>query len=110
MNPYPNGYKIRKSKALTVLLSMMFPGAGHLYLGLMPRGLSFMLVFILNIVLIVFAAQGSFPFHVAIVTFMALLLPVSYLLNIFDGLQQVNQINQNQQAFEANEAMNPFMN
>ena len=66
MNPYPYSHKVRKSKALTVLLSMLFPGAGHLYLGLMPRGLAFMLLFILNIVMIVFAAQGNFPFHMAL--------------------------------------------
>ena len=27
MNPYPYSHKVRKSKALTVLLSMLFPGA-----------------------------------------------------------------------------------
>ena len=26
MNPYPYTHKVRKSKALTVLLSMLFPG------------------------------------------------------------------------------------
>ncbi len=110
MNPYPYSHKVRKSKALTVLLSMLFPGSGHLYLGLMPRGLRSCFCFILNIVIIVFAAQGNFPFHMALVTFVALLLPVTYLLNIFDGLQQADQNNAGTQGFEGAEEMNPFMN
>ncbi|WP_052703136.1 hypothetical protein [Paenibacillus beijingensis] len=82
-----------KSKALTVLFSMMFPGGGHLYLGQMARGLSFMILFVFNIALIVFADGASFKIGDALVVFFGLMLPVTYLLNIFDGLQKVNENN-----------------
>lgn len=82
-----------KSKALTVLFAMMFPGGGHLYLGQMARGLSFMVLFVVNIALIVTVQEYRFGFATALTVFFGLMLPVTYLLNIFDGLQKVNENN-----------------
>ena len=51
---YPPPYPVNppKSRGAALGLSFIFPGIGHLYLGLMKRGLSFMLAFILNITLL----------------------------------------------------------
>jgi len=83
----------RKSKLLTVLLSMIFPGTGHLYIGLLPRGLSFALLFIANIMFIVVMAMSVLPFKVPILVFLGLLLPFVYLVNLFDSAHHADAVN-----------------
>lgn len=64
-----------KSKGITVLLSFI-PGVGHMYLGLMKRGVFFMLAFILPI-----AAAAIFDTGIFV-----LLLPVIWFYQFFDAL------------------------
>ncbi len=86
--PYP-----KKSTAAAVLLSFI-PGCGHLYLGLMQRGLFFMMLVILNIVAIVFFSPvGPGEFVIPLVVLFALLLPVILIYSIFDALQSTYVVN-----------------
>ncbi|MDR1927621.1 MAG: hypothetical protein LBQ33_03160 [Oscillospiraceae bacterium] len=71
MHPNPN-------KALSFIFSLI-PGAGHMYLGLTRRGLSFMLLFAANI-----CAVSVFQFFDYIAVTAALLLPVLWFLAFFD--------------------------
>jgi len=87
---YPTG---RKSKLVSVLLSMIFPGTGHLYIGQLPRGLSFSLLFIANIMFIVVMAMSEMPFKVPVLVFLGLLLPVIYLVNLFDSAHSTDAVN-----------------
>ncbi|MCL6456818.1 MAG: hypothetical protein K6T85_02310 [Gorillibacterium sp.] len=89
-----------KSTAGAVLFAIFLPGTGHFYLGLMKRGLTFMLGVILNIVLITSIVTNQFSFSspklfVPAVTFASLLLPVMYVYHIFDAAQRAKLINSN---------------
>ncbi|MRG87444.1 hypothetical protein [Salinibacillus xinjiangensis] len=67
----------RKSKAITTVLSI-FPGAGHMYLGLQQRGLQLMIGFVLSIYVLDILRMSLFLF----------LIPVIWFFSFFDALQQ----------------------
>ncbi|SET73210.1 hypothetical protein SAMN05421676_107111 [Salinibacillus kushneri] len=66
-----------KSKAITTVLSI-FPGAGHMYLGLQKRGLQLMIGFLLSIYILDALRISLFLF----------LVPVIWFFSFFDALQQ----------------------
>lgn len=70
-----------KSRGLTFILSFL-PGLGHLYLGLMTRGIQLMLAFFL----IVFSLNTFNLF--------GFILPVIWFYGLFDALQQNRSINE----------------
>jgi hypothetical protein len=82
----------KKSKVVSGLLSFLIPGTGQLYLGLMQRGMSIMLVLILNIVAIVFFATNASS-SIPLIVLFSLFVPVIYFYNIFDALQQTDRVN-----------------
>lgn len=67
----------RKGKFLTFCFSL-FPGAGHMYLGLMKQGLSLMLCFFGITFISIYLNIGAF----------ALLLPVLFFYSFFDVLNK----------------------
>lgn len=97
MNPYPNYppyepvYK-RKKKWAAGLLAIFIPGSGHLYLGLMQRGLLYMLLIAVNISLITLVVNNGNP-SVALVTIISLCIPITYCYSIFDALQYTDRVN-----------------
>ena len=66
---------MKKSSFLTILFSL-FPGAGHMYLGLMKKGASLMLLFC-----ILFAVSGFLD-----LTFLLVFLPVIWFYSFFDAI------------------------
>ncbi len=56
----------------------MFPGAGHMYLGLQRRGLQLMAAFLLSIYLLDLLRLSAFLF----------LVPIIWFYSFFDALQQ----------------------
>lgn len=66
----------RKSKALATLLAM-FPGAGHLYLGLQRRGLQLMAAFLFSIYILDTLQLSLFLF----------VIPILWFFSLFDALQ-----------------------
>lgn len=82
-----------KSKFLATLFSMFIPGTGQMYVGAVVRGMSIMLLLALDIVAIVFFANGPVEFNVLPVTMLSLLIPVLYFYNVFDALHQTDAIN-----------------
>jgi hypothetical protein len=72
----------QKSVVLTFILSM-FPGVGHYYLGLMNRGLQFMLFFL------GFIVAGSFLGIPELAAF----IPAIWFYALFDALQMAGAIN-----------------
>jgi TM2 domain-containing membrane protein YozV len=92
---YPPTYSPvkRKSKWAAALLSFLFPGLGHFYTGAMQRGLFFMLLFVANIVGIVFFAESNI---VPIIVLLGVMVPVVFFYSLFDALQTVDRINQGQ--------------
>jgi TM2 domain-containing membrane protein YozV len=70
----------RKSKPLALLLAV-FPGAGHLYLGLQQRGLQFMAAFLLSIYLMDALQLSLFLY----------LIPIIWFYSLFDAMQMVSK-------------------
>ena len=78
----PPVYVDRKSAALAGILSM-FPGLGHLYLGLYQRGLAFGAAFVLAIT---FASHGRGEFFGPAIAFV-------WFFSIIDAVRQAHAIN-----------------
>jgi hypothetical protein len=70
----------RKSKPIAVLLAV-FPGAGHLYLGLQQRGLQLMAAFLLSIYLMDALQLSLFLY----------LIPIIWFYSLFDAMQMVSK-------------------
>jgi hypothetical protein len=70
----------KKSKALATILSM-FPGAGHMYLGLQRRGLQLMAAFLFGIYILDILRLTVFLF----------LIPLIWFYSFFDALQKVSK-------------------
>ena len=80
---------MKKSKGLTFFLSFV-PGAGHLYLGLMNRGLQFLILFFGTI----------FVSNLLITEMVGFLLPIIWFYCLFDALQQYNRIQETEEIID----------
>jgi len=70
----------KKSRAIATFLSI-FPGAGHLYLGLQRRGIQLMAAFLFSIYILDALRLGIFLF----------LIPIIWFYSFFDGLQKASK-------------------
>ncbi|MCH1624656.1 hypothetical protein [Fredinandcohnia quinoae] len=70
----------KKSKTLATVLSI-FPGAGHMYLGLQKRGLQLMAAFLFGIYILDSLRLSLFMF----------LIPIIWFYSFFDALQKVSK-------------------
>ncbi|MEH7253312.1 hypothetical protein V7111_14385 [Neobacillus niacini] len=70
----------KKSKAIANFLSI-FPGAGHLYLGLQRRGIQLMAAFLFSIYILDILRLGIFLF----------LVPIIWFYSFFDAMQKVSK-------------------
>lgn len=70
----------KKSKAIATFLAI-FPGAGHLYLGLQRRGIQLMAAFLFSIYILDVLRLGIFLF----------LIPIIWFYSFFDGLQKASK-------------------
>ncbi|WP_127586774.1 hypothetical protein [Paenibacillus koleovorans] len=75
----------RKSKVLATLLAM-FPGAGHMYLGLQRRGLQLMAFFLISIYVLDTLRLSLFLF----------LIPIIWFFSFFDALQSISRYQRNE--------------
>ncbi|GAA3400896.1 hypothetical protein ACFFNY_15355 [Paenibacillus hodogayensis] len=89
-----NGNLPLKSKFLATVFSMFVPGTGQMYVGAVMRGMSIMLLLVMNIVAIVYFVNSPAELNVLPVTLLSLLIPVLYFYNVFDALHQTEAINQ----------------
>lgn len=71
----------QKSRTIATLLSI-FPGAGHLYLGLQKRGIQLMAAFLLSIYILDVLYLGIFLF----------VIPLIWFFSFFDGLQKASEM------------------
>lgn len=70
----------KKSRAIATFLSI-FPGAGHLYLGMQRRGIQLMAAFLFSIYILDVLRLGIFLF----------LIPIIWFYSFFDSLQSVSK-------------------
>lgn len=82
----------RRSRWLAAIFAFLFPGAGHFYIGQMQRGLAMMLFLIADIAGIVFIATSASA-NIPLIVLLSLMIPVIYLYNIFDAVQQTEKVN-----------------
>ncbi|GKU84494.1 hypothetical protein [Niallia sp. NCCP-28] len=75
----------KKSKVVATFLSI-FPGAGHLYLGLQQRGIQLMAAFLFSIFILNELRMGIFLF----------LIPLIWFYSFFDGLQKASKAGEDQ--------------
>lgn len=90
----------KRSKWLAGLLAFLIPGTGHMYLGLMIKGIVLMLLIALNITAIVFVSiEGN---NVLSIVLLSLLIPIIYFYNLFDALQSTDSVNERKAAHAIN--------
>jgi TM2 domain-containing membrane protein YozV len=93
----------KRSKWLAGILAFLIPGIGHMYLGLMVKGIVLMLLVALDITAIVFVAtEGN---NVLSIVMLSLLLPIIYFYNLFDALQSTDTVNERKAASTFNAQM-----
>ncbi|MEO3947232.1 hypothetical protein [Gorillibacterium sp. CAU 1737] len=92
-SPYPK--PPRKRVGLAVFFSLLIPGLGHLYLGLMRRGVSYLIGLVLNIVLISIAVSlgNEFILSTSLTLFLSLGIPLLYLYCLFDAMHRARLVN-----------------
>ncbi|WP_249344785.1 multi-tm2 domain protein [Paenibacillus sp. Marseille-Q4541] len=85
---YPNQGKGRESERFFTILLSFIPGLGHLHLGLLQRGLSFLIGFFGLAIMLIFVAAISGK---EVILLFLLLLPVMWLYSMFDAVQHVHR-------------------
>ncbi|MFC5704412.1 hypothetical protein ACFPVX_24240 [Cohnella faecalis] len=82
----------RKSKWAAGIFSFFVPGTGHMYLGLMVKGIIMMLLLVFDICAIYYmATEGKNDLSVVL---LSLLLPIIYFYSLFDSLQSTDFVNE----------------
>ncbi|MEW9701343.1 hypothetical protein [Paenibacillus sp. SI8] len=108
--PYPPYYQVpKKRKWIAGVFSLLIPGTGHFYLGLMQRGLFIMAILILDIFTITtIVSHNDQPSNVPMVTLFALIIPVIYFYNVFDALQATDNVNRRNELGEFATGQDPL--
>lgn len=81
-----------KRKFIAGLLAAIIPGAGHLYLGLLRKGISFLFAIILDIAALLYFSSIGMQINVPLLILLALLIPCLYFFNVYDALQSADRI------------------
>lgn len=82
----------RKRKFIAGLLAAVIPGTGHLYLGLLRKGISFIFLILLDIVALLYFSSIGMQINVPLLILLGLLIPALYFYNVFDVLQSADRI------------------
>lgn len=82
----------RKRKFIAGLLAALVPGAGHLYFGLLRKGISFMFIILLDIAALLYFSSIGMQINVPLLILLALMIPVLYFYNVFDVLQSADRL------------------
>ncbi|WP_404822603.1 multi-tm2 domain protein [Paenibacillus gallinarum] len=85
---YPNQGKGKESERFFTILLSFVPGLGHLHMGLLQRGLSFLIGFFGLSIMLLFVAVISGE---EVILLFLLLLPVMWLYCMFDAVQHVHR-------------------
>ncbi|WP_310830237.1 DUF4097 family beta strand repeat-containing protein [Paenibacillus pedocola] len=84
--------RTRKRKFIAGLLAALIPGTGHLYFGLLRKGISFIFIILLDIAAMLYFSSIGMQINVPLLILLALLIPVIYFYNVYDVLQSVDRI------------------
>ncbi|MFS0860390.1 MULTISPECIES: hypothetical protein [Paenibacillus] len=82
----------RTHKFIAGLLSAVIPGLGHIYLRLYMRGLTFMMLVLLDLSALLYFSTIGIQINVPLLILLALFIPVIYFYNVFDVLQSADWV------------------
>lgn len=81
---------IRRRKLIAVLLAALFPGMGHIYLGLFRKGITFILVLLLAGTSLLFFSSTGMPINVPLLILIAMVIPITYFYNVYHVMQSAD--------------------
>ncbi|WP_410512330.1 DUF4097 family beta strand repeat-containing protein [Paenibacillus sp. BR2-3] len=93
--PRPKHRRPQKHKFVAGLLAVLIPGTGHLYLGLLRKGISLIFIILLDIAALLYFSSIGMQINVPLLIILALFIPVVYFYNVFDVLQTSDRILRN---------------
>ncbi|ANS75802.1 hypothetical protein AWM70_15410 [Paenibacillus yonginensis] len=83
----------RKLKLISVLLTALFPGLGHLYLRELGKGIALIYFVLIDAASLVYFSSVRMHINVPLLVLLALLIPVIYFYSIYDVLQSTDYWN-----------------
>ncbi|WP_223879894.1 DUF4097 family beta strand repeat-containing protein [Paenibacillus spiritus] len=81
-----------KRKFTAGLLAALIPGTGHLYFGLIRKGISIVFLIILDIAALLYFSSIGIQINVPLLILLGLLIPVIYFYNVYDALQTADRL------------------
>ncbi|MEJ8306077.1 hypothetical protein [Saccharibacillus sacchari] len=90
----------QKRTTIACILSAVIPGAGHLYLGLIQKGVSFMLSILLVIEALLYFSATGIKINVPLLILLGLTIPIIYFYNLYDVLQATDRVNERRRTIE----------
>ncbi|WP_036631617.1 hypothetical protein [Paenibacillus massiliensis] len=88
----PRKLRPRLRKFISVLLAALLPGVGHLSLGLYMRGLTFLMLLLLDISAMLYVSSVGLQINVPLLILLGIFIPVLYFYNVYDVLQSADYI------------------
>lgn len=82
----------RKRKFIAGLLAALIPGTGHLYFGLLRKGITFIFLILLDISALLYFSSIGMQINVPLLILLALIIPAIYFYNVYDVLQSADKI------------------
>lgn len=83
----------RKLKLLSVFLSALLPGLGHLYLRLFVKGVLLIYLILIDAVSLIYFSSIRMQINVPLLILLILFVPVIYFYSIYDVLQSTDNLN-----------------
>ncbi|GGA50688.1 DUF4097 family beta strand repeat-containing protein [Paenibacillus physcomitrellae] len=83
----------RKLKLISVLLTALFPGLGHLYLRQLGKGITLIYFILIDAASLVYFSSVRMHINVPLLILLAILIPVIYFYSIYDVLQSTDYWN-----------------
>lgn len=88
----PKKVRNKTHKFIAGLLSAVVPGLGHIYLRLYMRGLTFILLVLLDLSALLYFSSIGIQINVPLLILLALCIPVIYFYNVYDVLQSADWV------------------
>ncbi|MGQ8875082.1 hypothetical protein [Paenibacillus sp. TSA_86.1] len=88
----PKRVRNKTHKFIAGLLSAIIPGLGHIYLRLYMRGLTFILLVLLDLSALLYFSSIGIQINVPLLILLALCIPVIYFYNVYDVLQSADWV------------------
>ncbi|WP_152379407.1 hypothetical protein [Paenibacillus brasilensis] len=80
----------RFRKVIAIMMAVLIPGLGHLFLGLFIRGLTFIVLLLLDIFAMLYVSSDGLRINIPLLILLGLFIPVLYFYNVYDVLQSAD--------------------